>query len=408
MADRLIAPSGEGGGSPQTSGVTYMLEYIWNRIPNANEVTTSIAPVATISVFGAATVSKFGDNPTSKGIIRDATKIIGIVSNVIAGNELGGTGRIYDTSNVYASTFKVTCKGAIIYASVASSGPAGWLSGPPIANIICDPLTRVITLAGQDRQDEGRCDEFFPTYFINNLKTEWFTVAVASGAFKAIVVNNIGAFIASTGISKAFSYVSTDGLSLPWVGKVHGMKYISTKLSPTMEYTATTIEDKVSTAMSYIDGGYTKFTVARAWTAAFVHDFTASFVQGVIDTILLTPPARLVNDLTKDFIKKYFSSDSKEVVEYKKQEDDKPPLHNDTDDFDFSTATHPLSIVTEISSDSNEGQCNASPLEELTLAGEGLLEECMPIDVAADIVDQEILAVVGANSDTTEQVEVSA
>ena len=343
-----------------------IVSYVWKWTPNTSEVMYGVLPVAAVSVMASDIVSKFGDNPVNRGVVRDITKISGVALNIYSNNELGSSGRVYDSSNLYASTFKITCKVAVISTAVSMSGPIyGYIVGPEIANKICDPLSKMITLAGEDRQDEGKLDEYLPIYAINNWKTSWLIGGGLAGVVKVAVVTKIGSVIAHVGISKVASKISVDGLALPGGHSLHGIKHLALLLAPGINLNTGTVFEKVATILEKSDSMYGVKAI-KGLAAAVIHDFVAETVKGIFDTMMLTPPARVVSDLTKKLVK-YVLNESDAVTIYSPNES-LSSKHDDKAEFDFGDIKHDSSLKVDISYedyDDSDGMCIPKNLIEL-------------------------------------------
>ncbi len=94
-------------------------KFIIKRIPNIKELLTTTSINSAVELWLGEFLKQYGNNPTTKNIIRDGTKIPPILWNVASRNIVGGTEYEYDEGYIYGSLTKFTCK-AIMQGSFIS------------------------------------------------------------------------------------------------------------------------------------------------------------------------------------------------------------------------------------------------------------------------------------------------
>ena len=256
---------------------TYNPRWFWNRVPNARETFTTITAT---SFFGAClgqVNALFGDNPVARVVLRDMTKVPGVLIAVFFNYEVGSTGYTYDNGHALSSITKPACKLILIGGFFYLYGGVGLSSAGKAANYPCDSLARFFIVVGKRQQDANALKQPYWKFIANNFEWAWVWESIASAVVKDVVMEGVGELIK----------------------KLH----ISTTL---IEYgTQFSTEHQIAPE---------EYLMQK--TFSFVCLWAANFVSELINTCMFAVPARIIQDGMSDIIAAQSSPEKGSYVDY--------------------------------------------------------------------------------------------
>lgn len=147
-------------------------QFFINQFANPRELLTDSALSALFDVSLGELSKSLGKNPNAKLILRDFSKIPGLSANVFQGNEVAGTGYLYDESHLFGHATKISTKLAsfmfLRYLGFTPGNAAIW------ANVPGDSVGRLFLIAGQMRQNL-QTSESFHSFFLERFQTKWLS-----------------------------------------------------------------------------------------------------------------------------------------------------------------------------------------------------------------------------------------
>lgn len=151
-------------------------QFLRNQLTNHKELLTDAFVLAFVDVTFGEYTKILGKNPNAKLIVRDFTKAPGLAANVWQGNEVGGTGYIYDESHFYAHSSKIATKlGFYTFLTKVFGLNPG--TAAIVANWPGDSVGRFFIIAGQIRQDLEN-GQPFASFMWGNFDPKWISDTV--------------------------------------------------------------------------------------------------------------------------------------------------------------------------------------------------------------------------------------
>jgi len=256
-------------------------KYLYERIPNWEETFTTSAYKSVIEAALVPEALLNNPNPTIKSFVRDIMKLPSILTAYYYGYRFGGTKYVYDEYLVAAAIFKPVCKVSFM---MASSGYFGVETSGRIANYLCETPSRALTTISRKWQD---LQQESPETLEGQTKGSFFLDSMTAD------------LVWESTLSAIIKTVTTDML-----GKSYG-KHIG------IEYTAEDGSIKKEHAVEYWIHDYKLLDALPAMGQSTI----IQFCKGLVDTYVLTPPARIVEDIPHAVRHVGFVNDAQEFVQ---------------------------------------------------------------------------------------------
>jgi hypothetical protein len=128
--------------------------YVWDRVPNSNEIVYTTIPNAVIQTILSPIPNRFDtSHPTVLVVFRDIIKLPSLYVTSHAGIEIGGTGVKHDPNGFVGSLYKVVCKVGILSGGGIAGLKPGAMSSLAIgSNFACEPLARFYKITSREYQ----------------------------------------------------------------------------------------------------------------------------------------------------------------------------------------------------------------------------------------------------------------
>lgn len=273
-------------------------DFVVARIPNIKEAVTSSMSKSVVETISGDLNARFGNNPTAKAIIRDSSKLSGVVISSYHKHEIGGTGKTYDEGNIVSAIVKVSCKASILIGhGLTSKNPDYEIAGRK-ANYICEPLSRFFVVVSGDRQIEGSTDQNYFSYMVSNFKLSWVFRSLFEGIAKTSVTDQLGEIL-KPAIKQATTTVNVNTNTLD--KKIASVFTQNLELINSFESGESIYHraSKVTSIDNYVSRyALTAFSAVTNVLSKFVVDLGVTYVMSV--------PARIGQDLTGEFIDFFF------------------------------------------------------------------------------------------------------
>jgi hypothetical protein len=269
-------------------------EFALERIPNLREAMTNSATKSFMDTLLGDLSFAFGDNPTASSIIRDFTKLPSVFIAVLAENDYGGTGYVYDEGYVYSSLVKFACKSVIIigYTSSYPGGLAQLETVGRVSNYVCEPFSRFFIIVSQERQKENKTDIPYIHYLKDNFKKEWVYESIGEGILKTVTTDLLGEGMKLLGIGQAIRQY-TSAIDSKLLNYVAGSNVHT--FSP-----KDSVWTKIAVCKNVLHSDFIGYIVG---SGIWVVDNTGKFATDMITAYLMAPPSRLIQDGTGEIIK---------------------------------------------------------------------------------------------------------